>query len=161
MTRAISAMRSQDSPGQAAGAAAPLIVVGLDGSPSGWDAFWWAAGEAVRARGRLIAVYVTPAAEPVAAVGVPYDYAAAEQARQEVAAQLQGGAEQRAGHLGVPLSFVGELGDVAQTLTSVARSANADLVVVGRSEKMLHHLAGSLGRRLVSRHDAPVTVVVP
>jgi hypothetical protein len=37
----------------------------------------------------------------------------------------------------------------------------ADLIVVGRSAKMLHHLAGSLGRRLVSRRDAPVIVVVP
>jgi hypothetical protein len=32
---------------------------------------------------------------------------------------------------------------------------------VGRSAKMLHHLAGSLGRRLVARKDAPVVVVVP
>jgi len=37
----------------------------------------------------------------------------------------------------------------------------ADLVVVGRSAKMRHHRAGSLGRRLVGRKDAPVVVVVP
>jgi len=33
--------------------------------------------------------------------------------------------------------------------------------VVGRSAKMRHHVAGSLGRRLVGRKDAPVVVVVP
>jgi hypothetical protein len=48
-----------------------------------------------------------------------------------------------------------------RALTSVARSAAADLVVVGRSVKMLHRLAGSVGRRLASCPDAPVTVGVP
>ena len=43
----------------------------------------------------------------------------------------------------------------------VARAMHADLVVVGRSAKMRHHVAGSLGRRLVGRKDAPVVVVVP
>jgi nucleotide-binding universal stress UspA family protein len=138
-----------------------VIVVGLDGSPTSWDAFSWAAGEAVRARGRLIAVYVTPAVEPGVAAGVPYDYAAAEQARRDVAGELREEAEHRAHDLGVPLSFVRERGDIAHSLCSVAHSMGADLVVVGRSAKVLHHVAGSLGRRLVSRHDAPVIVVVP
>jgi hypothetical protein len=43
----------------------------------------------------------------------------------------------------------------------VARAIHADLVVVGRSAKMQHRRAGSLGRRLVGREDAPVVVVVP
>ncbi len=106
-------------------------------------------------------MYATPAVEPVAAVGVPFDYAAAEQARQETAGQLADEAAQRVRDVGVPLSFIRESGDVTRALTSVARSAGADLVVVGRSAKILHHLVGSPGRRLVSRHDAPVTVVVP
>jgi nucleotide-binding universal stress UspA family protein len=161
MTQDTAAMRSQDCPGQAAGATAPVIVVGLDGSPASWEAFSWAAGEVVRGNGSLIAVYAMPAVEPVAAVGVPFDYAAAEQSRQEVARQLADEAARRACDVGVPLNFVREPGDVTRALISVAHSAGADLVVVGRSAKMLHHLAGSPGRRLVSRHDAPVTVVVP
>jgi nucleotide-binding universal stress UspA family protein len=161
MTKDAAAMRSHDYPGHAAGATAPVIVVGLDGSPPSWDAFCWAAGEAVRCNGSLIAVYVTPMVEPGAAFGAPFDYAAAEQARQEVAGQLAAEAAQRASDIGAPLRFVREPGDVTRALTSVARSAGADLVVVGRSAKMLHHLAGSAGRRLASRHDAPVTVVVP
>ena len=161
MTQVRAALPLPDSSDQAVGATATAIVVGLDGSPTSWDAFSWAAGEAVRGNGSLIAVYATPAVEPVAAVGVPFDYAAAEQSRQEVAGQLADEAARRACDVGVPLSFVRERGDVTRVLISVARSAGADLVVVGRSAKMLHHLAGSPGRRLVSRHDAPVTVVVP
>jgi nucleotide-binding universal stress UspA family protein len=155
------AIRSHHCPGQATGGPAPVIVVGLDGSPASWDAFAWAAGEAVRSNGSLIAVYATPAVEPGAAFGGPFDYAAAEQARQEAARLLAAGAAQLASDVGVPLSFVREPGGVTRALTCVAHSARADLVVVGRSAKTLHRLAGSAGGRLVSRHDAPVVVVVP
>jgi len=163
MTHVRAALPVPDSSDQAVGGTAPVIVVGLDGSPTSWDAFSWAAGEAVRANGRLVAVYVTPAIEPVAAVtvGVPLDWAAAAQARQQDAGQLKDDAEQRARDLGVPLRFVSGRGDTAPTIIRIARSLGADLIVVGRSAKMLHHLAGSLGRRLVGRKDAPVVVVVP
>jgi nucleotide-binding universal stress UspA family protein len=149
----------QGSPRPAADPTAQVIVVGLDGSPASWDAFCWAAGQATRARGSLIAVYATSAVTPV--VAVPGDFAYAEQAAQEVAAELKAEAEHRAAEVGVQLTFVREPGDTVRALISVARSAHADLVVVGRSAKMLHHMAGSAGRRLASRHDAPVVVVVP
>ena len=154
-------MHSPGMPGRPDGAAAPVIVVGVDGSPTSWDAFSWAAGEALRTGGSLIAVYATPMVESAAAVGAYFDYAAAGQARREAAGQLKAEAAQRAGELGVPLSFVRESGDTAHALTSVAHSAGADLVVVGKSAKLWHHVAGSLGRRLVCRHDAPVIVVGP
>jgi nucleotide-binding universal stress UspA family protein len=151
-----------NSPTGAGASPAQVIVVGLDGSPTSWDAFCWATGEATRTNGRLIAVYVSPVVEGAAsAVGVPFDYAAAEQARTEVAAELSDEARHRARELGIQLSFVRALGDPAHALTQFARSADADLIVIGKSTKMLHRLVGSLGRRLVSRHDAPVIVVVP
>jgi nucleotide-binding universal stress UspA family protein len=149
---------SQGLPRQGADPTAPMIVVGLDGSPASWDAFCWAAGQATRGRGSLIAVYATSPATPVP---VPGDFAYAEQAAQEVAAELKAEAEHRAAEAGVQLTFVRELGDPVHALLSVARLAQADLVVVGRSAKMLHHVAGSAGRRLASRRDAPVVVVVP
>lgn len=153
---------SPNSPTGAGATTAHVIVVGLDGSATSWDAFCWAAGETTRTNGRLIAVYVSPAVEGAAsAVGAPFDYGAAEQARTEVAAELSDEATQRARELGIQLSFVRVLGDPANALTQLARSADADLIVIGRSTKMLHRLVGSLGRRLVSRHDAPVIVVVP
>jgi len=52
--------------------------------------------------------------------------------------------------------------DVAtHVLTEIARNVHAELVVVGRSTKALHRLAGSLSHRLTSRKNAPVVVVVP
>lgn len=141
--------------------APPVIVVGLDGSDSSWDAFCWAVGEAVRIKGTVVAVYVTPLTEAAAAFGVPLDYAGIEQAREESAAELSADATRRAHEAGVALNFVTVHGDVTHALTDVAREMNASLLVVGRSAKILHRLAGSLSHRLTSRSDAPVVVVVP
>jgi nucleotide-binding universal stress UspA family protein len=159
MTQDLAPQGSRGFPGRAADPTAQVIVVGLDGSPGSWDAFCWAAGQATRARGSLIAVYATSAMTPALPVDGYFGYA--EQATQEVAAGLKAEAELRAAEAGAQLTFVRELGDTVHALISVARSAHADMVVVGRSAKMLHHLAGSVGRRLASRQDAPVVVVVP
>jgi nucleotide-binding universal stress UspA family protein len=67
----------------------------------------------------------------------------------------------RADALGVEVNFVRGFGDAPHVLTEVAHSNQADLVVVGRSAKMLHRLAGSVSRRLVLNRDCPVIVVVP
>jgi nucleotide-binding universal stress UspA family protein len=141
--------------------AGPVIVVGLDGSPSSWDAFSWAAGEAVRIKGKVVAVYVVPLVDTAGAFGVPYDYAGVEKARQDVAAELASEASERAEKLGVELSFVTEHGDATHALTDIARALHAHFVVVGRSAQVFHRLAGSLSHRLTCRNDAPVVVVVP
>ena len=39
------------------------VAIGLDGSDTSWDAFWWACGEARRLGGRAVAVFVSPAAD--------------------------------------------------------------------------------------------------
>jgi nucleotide-binding universal stress UspA family protein len=141
--------------------AVPVIVVGVDGSPTSWDAFSWAAAEATRTHAKVIALYATPVVEPGAGFGAPISYAAAEQARDELVQQLKDETEQRARQLGVQASFVRDVGDAASALTRFSESVHADLIVVGKSSKVLHHLAGSLGRRLVSRHGGPAIVVVP
>jgi nucleotide-binding universal stress UspA family protein len=138
-----------------------VIVVGVDGSPTSWDAFAWAAGAAARGNGRLVAVYVEPLGDRAAAFGAPIDYAGVETTRREIAKELQTEAERIAKELGVHLSFVIERGHVTRAVTDVAKELNADLVVVGRSAKARHHIAGSLSHRLTSRNDAPVVVVVP
>jgi nucleotide-binding universal stress UspA family protein len=140
-----------------------VLVVGVDGSRPSWDAFSWAAGEARRSNGRIIAVFATPLVGPEASMAVtaPMDFGAAELARDQMTDELAAEVESRAGELGVEASFVREYADAAQALSRIARSARADLIVVGRSEKMLHHLAGAVGRRLVLRGDSPVVVVVP
>jgi nucleotide-binding universal stress UspA family protein len=138
------------------------LVVGVDGSRPSWDAFAWAAGEARRGDGRIVAVFATPLVGTEAmGVTAAMDYGAAEAARDQMTAEIAAEVEHRAGELGLEATFVREYGDAAQALTRVARAARADLIVVGRSEKMLHHLAGAVGRRLVLRGGSPVVVVVP
>jgi nucleotide-binding universal stress UspA family protein len=141
----------------------PELVVGVDGSPPSWDAFAWAAGEARRSNGRILAVYVTPLIEPEEALGsaVPSTYAVAAEARDEVAEELEAEVAKRGTSLGIEVRFVRRIGDAVHELTEVARSVHSDLMVVGRSEKMLHRLAGSVSRRLVLKRDSPVIVVVP
>jgi nucleotide-binding universal stress UspA family protein len=138
-----------------------VIVVGLDGSPTSWDAFAWAAGVAVRGNCQLVAVHVMPMTEPAAAFGVPLDYSRVITTRQEIATELKDEAERRAREVGVPISFVTDYGEVTHAVTEVARVLHAELVVVGRSAKRLHRLGGSLSHRLTCRNDAPVVVVVP
>ena len=138
-----------------------VIVVGLDGSPTSWDAFAWAAGVAARGNGRLVAVHVMPLTEPAAVFDAPFDYVGIETAREAIAAELKDEAERRAREVGVPVSFVAKHGDVTEAVTEVARELHANVVVVGRSAKMLHRLAGSISHRLTCRKDAPIVVVVP
>jgi nucleotide-binding universal stress UspA family protein len=161
MSRTGSATRPQAIPVNPAGFRQPVIVVGLDGSPASWDAFAFAVGQATRMNGTLTAVYATPWVETVAVFGVPFDYAAAEQAWQDVAQELHDEAEKRLRGLGLRLGFVQEHGNAAQALIRVARSVHADLIVVGKSTKMRHHLVGSLGRQLMAKPDTPVVAVVP
>jgi nucleotide-binding universal stress UspA family protein len=139
----------------------PAIVVGLDGSATSWDAFAWAAGEALRTNGRLVAVYVMPYSDPSSALVAPYGYAGSHDIRQELADEIEAQAERHAAEAGVQLSFVSELGDATGALSEVARQVDARLVVVGRSAKRWHRLTGSFGHRLTCRKDAPVVVVVP
>jgi nucleotide-binding universal stress UspA family protein len=158
-TRKVEA-RDQGAGGHAGG---PTIVVGVDGSAPGWDAFAWAAGEALRSNGRIVAVFVTSVIEPGEGLGStgPLGYAAAVEARDELAEELANDVARRADSLGVDVRFVRGIGDASRVLTEVARSERADLMVVGRSAKMLHRLVGSVSRRLVRKHDGPVIVVVP
>jgi nucleotide-binding universal stress UspA family protein len=141
----------------------PMLVVGVDGSAPSWDAFAWAAGEARRGNGRIVAVFATSLIEPEEAFGTtaPLGYAVAQETRNQMAEQLAAEVARRANTLGVDVSFVRGTGDAARVLADVASSEHADLIIVGRSAKMLHRLAGSVGRRLVLNRHSPVLVVVP
>ena len=142
------------------------VVVGLDGSETSWDAFSWACGEARRLGGRLVAVFVS---RPVvsltlaasAAAGVVCDPAAMDPGGAAQAEQLRLEAERLGRSQRMALAFVHARGDPATELLRVAGGVHADLIVVGRSTKARHRVAGSLGRHLVNEPGAPVVVVVP
>jgi nucleotide-binding universal stress UspA family protein len=145
----------------------PRVVVGIDGSDTSWDAFCWACGETRRLGGRTVAVFVGPIAAAASAsataafAGAAVAYGAIQQSMTDQADEL--GDQVRAyGHdHGVDVAFVHTQGDAAKELLRIANADHADLIVVGRSTKARHHLAGSLGRRLVGKRHAPVIVVVP
>ena len=146
---------------------AAVVVAGLDGSETSWAAFWWACGEARRLDGRLVAVFVSSctdacmAAMASTAAGVAAgDYAAVEQAAAAEARSLRAEVQAR-GSDGLDVAFVHARGDPARELLRVAGEVGADLIVVGRSMKARHQIAGSLGRCLIGRHRSPIVVVVP
>lgn len=160
--------RHQDRPMDPSGApTTAVVVIGIDGSDTSWDAFWWACGEARRTSGRVIAVFVTPiggsgiAAASARCSPFAIDCATFDQVAAAEAEQLRNQAYGYTADRNVDLEFVHRRGDTAKELLRIAERDHADLIVVGRSTKARHHLAGSLGRRLIRRRHGPVVVVVP
>ena len=134
---------------------APPVPWSSSGSTglTSWDALCWACGETSRLGGRTVAVFVgrTSAATTAAASfgGAAVAYGAIQQTMIDQAEGLANQIRRYALDHGVELTFVHTHGDMATELLRIASSDHADLIVVGRSTKARHHLAGSLGRRLV------------
>jgi nucleotide-binding universal stress UspA family protein len=149
------------------GPANALVVVGVDGSDTSWDAFCWACGETRRIGGRTVAVFVGPtsgaasATASAAFTGTVVPYGAIQQSVTDRAEQLSEQVKAYGHDHGIDVAFVHSQGDTANELLRIANADQADLLVVGRSTKARHHIAGSLGRRLVGRRGAPIVVVVP
>ncbi len=142
------------------------VVVGIDGSDTSWAAFCWACGETRRLGGRTVAVFVgpTPGAGAMATgsfTGLGVAYGAVQQSMTDQAQQLADQVRAYGDDHGVDVTFVCTHGITAKELLRIANADHADLLVVGRSTKARHHLAGSLGRRLVGKRGAPIVVVVP
>ena len=143
-----------------------VVLVGLDGSDTSWAAFYWACGESRRVGGRIVAVFVTPdfvcLGADVAIPGAPLtEYEATGNVADRHAAQLRAEALQNSAGLGVDLTFIHLCGDTAAEILGIAKAVHADQIVVGRSTKRRHRFAGALGRRLATKRDAPIVVIVP
>jgi nucleotide-binding universal stress UspA family protein len=143
------------------------VVVGIDGSDTSWDAFCWACGEARRLGCRVVAVFVDMASGVASAAatasfsGGAVAYGVIQQVGFDQAEELDDQVRAYGHNHGVDVAFVHCHGDPTRDLLRIATAVHADLLVVGRSTKVRHHLAGSLGRRLVGRRGAPIIVVVP
>ena len=144
-----------------------LIVVGIDGSDTAWDAFCWACGETIRLGGRTVAVFVGPTSSATSATasasltGAVVPYVAIQQSMTDQAEKLSEQVKAYGHDHCVEVAFIHTQGDTAKELLRIANSDHADLLVVGASTKARHRLAGSLGRRLIGRRRAPIVVVVP
>jgi nucleotide-binding universal stress UspA family protein len=147
-------------------AAAAVVLVGIDGSATSWYALSWACGEARRLRGRAVAVFVSPSAEsgfPVSALigAALFDCCRDDSTATGRADTLRRELQRYAADHDVDLTFVHTHGNAASELLRLAAELHADQIVVGRSMKARHHLAASLGCRLVGKREAPVVVVIP
>src|ERR1700716_1017900 len=106
----------------------PVVVVGIDGSNTSWDAFWWACGEGRRLGGRLVAVFVssTPmvdaaaAAAAAALTGVVMVLVANDRRDTYHAEHLRGRVEKCAADADLAVLFVHAQGDAANELLEVA-----------------------------------------
>jgi NAD(P)-dependent dehydrogenase (short-subunit alcohol dehydrogenase family) len=154
------------NPSDPASSASAVIVVGIDGSDTSWNAFCWACGETKRLGGRAVAVFVGPTSGVASATAASFGgavvaYGAILQTLTDQAEKLSDQVRAYGRDHGVDVAFVHTQGDTAKELLRITNADHADLLVVGHSTKARHHLAGSLGRRLVGRREAPIVVVVP
>ncbi|XVV16164.1 universal stress protein [Actinoplanes sp. CA-131856] len=133
------------------------ILVGVDGSTSSLRAAAYAAGLARRQRSRLIAVYVRKGPPTMIPLGDDSGAAAATafEAQDEIERELRS----HLPDLGVEASFVVRTGEPYAELIAAAKEVRADAVIVGKSAKVLHRIAGSLAVKLVRCGHWPVTVV--
>ena len=142
-------------------AAQIVIVVGLDGSTTSWHALAWASGQARRSNAQLVAAFVGP--EPIS-LGIFADTEHQLTHLRQMDAKAQGRAirdqaERIATEARVPLLFVYREGDVKKQLLAAAMTYGADLLVVGSSNRIMHRLVGSVGRRLAHCKRVPVVIV--
>jgi nucleotide-binding universal stress UspA family protein len=145
-----------------------VVVVGVDDSESSWDAFWWSCGETKRRGARIVAVLVSPSAgSGMVAAGAAIsatcavDFSWIDHAATELAEQLRQKLASTANEAAVDFAFVHARGDAPTELLRIATAQRADLIVVGKSTKVRHRIAGSLGRQLIGKRNVPVVVVVP
>ncbi|SNY60881.1 universal stress protein [Paractinoplanes atraurantiacus] len=137
------------------------ILVGVDGSTSSLRAAAYAAGLARRQRCRLIAVYVRKGPPTMIPLGDDSGAAAATaiEAQDEIERELRAAFRDHVPQLDIEASFQVRTGEPYAELIAAAKEARADAVIVGKSAKVLHRIAGSLAVKLVRCGRWPVTVV--
>ncbi|BCJ47800.1 universal stress protein A [Actinoplanes ianthinogenes] len=138
-----------------------VIVAGVDGSDSSMRAGAYAVGLARRQGSRLVGVFVRPAVGGVLSFADPSGAAvtAALATHEQMERDFRDTLLREQPRLGVDFEMVVRHGDPFSELCQVADEMWADAVIVGRPERALHRIAGSVAHRLVRYGRWPVTVV--
>ncbi|GAA4606387.1 nucleotide-binding universal stress UspA family protein [Actinoplanes octamycinicus] len=138
-----------------------VMVVGIDGSESSRRAAAYAVGLAGREGARLIGVYVRPLPSSMVSMADTSGAAAASvvASQDEVVTEFHDTLRRERTRSGVDMEIVVRQGDPFTELCQAANETWADAVIVGRSESLLHRIAGSVAQRLVRCGRWPVTVV--
>lgn len=140
--------------------AAPVIVVGFDGSTPAEHAVAYAAGLARRTRGTLIVAYILATAARGGLAGLaPLGAEMTEDWRSDPDEGIQKVAEDILAGTGTSWDFVTARGEAAAALEHLADERRADVVVVGRSRVPARHVLGSVPARLARHAHCPITVV--
>jgi nucleotide-binding universal stress UspA family protein len=136
------------------------VVVGIDGSETGWRALHYAVGQARRQGGRVVAVYADRLPYVAFATAVPLAASVVADPQADTLLQeLRAGVEELGPQYGVDVAFEVVVGDPVLALTQVAERERADAILVGASVQAGHKLFGSVAVRVVRAGRWPVTVV--
>jgi nucleotide-binding universal stress UspA family protein len=136
------------------------ILVGVDGSTSSLRAAAYALGLARREGSRLVAVYVrTPPSGLLPLADTGGAVTTVIETQDAVEQELRTLLLDRLNGVPVDARLMVRAGEPFTEISDAARELRADAVIVGRSAKALHRIAGSIGSKLVRCGRWPVTVV--
>jgi nucleotide-binding universal stress UspA family protein len=142
------------------GPATHPILAGYDGSASSRHALAYAAGMARRLDGYLIVAHISTA--PIAAAG-GYSLAPIAAGRgvpsDDQLSWLLAELADAVDLAGLRVDVLARDGDPARELASVAAEMNADAIVIGAPEHLMHRFAGSVPAWLVRHACCPVVIV--
>jgi nucleotide-binding universal stress UspA family protein len=153
-------MTGTPGPGQDRGEpVAHPILAGFDGSAASRHALAYAAGMARRLDGYLIVAHVS-AAQVAAAGGyslMPITGGGA--VRDERLRWLLDELADAADVTGLRVEVLARDGDPARELANVAVQTNADAIVIGAPERLMHRFGGSVPAWLIRHASCPVVIV--
>jgi nucleotide-binding universal stress UspA family protein len=135
------------------------LVVGIDGSDTGWRAFHYALGQARRQGSRVVAVYGENFPGAAFAGSGALALPVLDDSSAEFREELRTAVETLGTEHGVATRLVVCAADPVLALTRVAEHERADAILVGASTQAAHRLFGSVAVRAVRHGRWPVTVV--
>jgi nucleotide-binding universal stress UspA family protein len=132
------------------------ILAGYDGSAASRHALAYAAGMARRLDGHLIVAHVSAMQVAVGYSMVPL---ARESADDDPLGWLFAELAEAADITGLRVELLERAGDPARELARTAAEKNADAIVIGAPEHLMHRFAGSVPAWLIRHACCPVVIV--